>query len=289
MRFFILLFLGLCAVASAAVALSFSRQSRLSAVVAFVPERPELLAFLSKPNVAYFQGYLRFPAGMADDVIMFLDIEMLEGIHKPLWVRGGDWMAFVGIQRTGAVWVAGGTDSTMKGQPSTERAWAIRMLDQTLKPDTWYRVRVTADFGQRRYVSFEIEGADLSQTLDLSDQTLDYPNYMPFDRGGLIVIPGAMRGRDMMKERGDPVVYFDDIEGGLVEPDGLLKPLYQDGFEKQTELGAQPVTLPMIDLDKYTFAHWYKEREEAIVSIVKKDFAKSGHSVGLVNADLEDP
>ncbi|MCB1839653.1 MAG: hypothetical protein H6858_01705 [Rhodospirillales bacterium] len=273
---------------SMGIALSMKRQSRLSAAVAFLPESPELLLFLKKPGLAYAQGYVRFPAGMPDDVILFLDIEMLEGLKSPLWVKGGDWMSYVGLQRTGAVWVTAGTDSTMKGTPSKDRKWEIRSLDQKLQPDTWYRVRVSADFSARHFVSFEIEGGGLSKTIDLSKVTLDYPNYMPFDRGGVIVIPGAMRGRGMMKEDGEPIAYFDDIEAGIVLADGTLKPLFTDGFETQDTLQSQPITLPAIKLDNYKFGYWYKERDEALFSVEEQSFARSGKKVGAANATLEE-
>lgn len=281
-------FIALFLIVSVGVALSLARQSRLSAAVAFIPETPELFSFLERPGLAYAQGYLRFPSGMKDDVIMFLDIEMIEGLSLPQWVSGGDWMAYVGVQRTGAVWVTAGTDSTMKGTPSQDRKWEIRSLDQELKPDTWYFVRVIADFGARHFVRFEIEGGGLSKIIDLSELTLDYPNHMPFERGGLIVIPGAMRGRGMMKEEGVPVVYFDDIEAGIILEDGTRKALFTDGFETQDTLVSQPITLPTIKLDNYTFGYWYKERDESLFSFEAQDFARSGQKVGAANATLED-
>jgi hypothetical protein len=263
------------------------RSSRLSGAVAFASESPQTIAFLSRPGIGYVQAYLRFGPNLADDVIMFVDQEILEGLAVPRWVKGGDWMAFVGVQRSGAVWVAGGTDKTMQGNPSGSRNWSIHNLGQRLQPDVWYRVRIIADFDQRRFVSFTIEGSDLKQTLDLSKIRLDYPNYMPFDRAGMIYIVGAMRGRDMMRVRGTPLIYFDDIEGGAVDSDGKLKRLFFDGFESQTSIGEQPVTAAPIKLDDYRFSHWYLERKESLFRIKQAPFARSGNNVGIANVTLD--
>jgi hypothetical protein len=266
--------------------LAGNRHSRLSGAVAFASETPETLAFLTEPGIGYVQAHVRFGPDLADDVIMFLDQEMLEGLAAPRWVKGGDWMAFVGVQRSGAVWVAGGTDKTMKGSPSSQRNWSIHNLGQRLQPDVWYRMRIIANFDQRRFVSFTIEGADLKQTLDLSKIRLDYPNYMPFDRAGMIYIVGAMRGRDMMQQKGTPIVYFDDVEGGTVSSDDTLKRLFFDGFESQATVGRQPVTARAIKLDNYRFSHWYLERKESLFQIKQAPFARSGKNVGIADANL---
>jgi hypothetical protein len=264
-----------------------NRQSRLSGAVAFAPESLETIAFLSRPGIGYVQAYLRFKPDLADDVIMFVDQEMLEGLAAPRRVKGGDWMAFVGVQRSGVVWVAGGTDKTMQGNPSSRRNWSIHNLGQRLQPDVWYRMRIIADFDQRRFVSFSIEGSGLERTLDLSEIVLDYPNYMPFDRAGIIYIVGAMRGRDMMQEKGTPLVYFDDVEGGVVDSDNKPKRLFFDGFESQTNVGEQPLIAAPIKLDEYRFNHWYLERKESLFQIKQVPFARSGNNVGIANVTLD--
>jgi hypothetical protein len=263
-------------------------ESRLSGAVAFAPETPKTRAFLKNPSVGYVRAYLRFGPDLADDVIMFVDQEMLEGVAKPRWIKGGDWMGFVGVQRAGGVWIAGGTEATEKGKPSSERKWVIRDLKHRLKPGVWYRLTVIADFAKRRFVSFNIKGSGLDRTIDLSKVRLDYPNYMPFDRAGMIYIVGAMRGRSMMREEGTPIVYFDDVEGGVVDANGKLKRLFFNGFESQTTVGKQPLSGPPIQLDKYRFNHWYKERDKSLVYIEKAPFARSGKSVGVADVNLQD-
>lgn len=262
------------------------RQSRLSGAVAFAPGTPEVAAFLAQPAVGYVQAYVRFGPDLADDVIIFVDQELLEGLAQPRWVRGGDWMAFVGVQRAGGVWIAGGTEATERGQPSRERKWTIHDLKQRLEPDVWYRMRVVADFAQRRFVSFSIQGPGLDRTIDLSRVMLDYPNYMPFDRAGKIYIVGAMRGRGMMRREGTPLVYFDDVEGGQVDPNGRDRRLFADDFERQDEVPTQPVTSPTIRLDNYRLGHWYLERDESIFRIERAPFAHSGARVGVADVNL---
>ena len=262
--------------------------ARLSGAVAFANANPQTEAFLAAPGTGYVQAYVRFGPDLADDVIIFVDQELIEGVNSPRWVSGGDWMALVGVQRSGAVWVGGGSQQTLKGQPSSDRAWVIHDLHQRLQPDTWYRLRVVADFAQRRFDSFTIQGGDLNRTLDLSAVLLDYPNYMPFDKKGLIYIVGAMRSKAMMARVGVPLVYFDDVEGGVVLPNGSMQRLFSDSFETQAIVGPQPVTSPTISLKRYTLGQWYLEREESLFRIENASFARSGGKVGVADTKLPD-
>lgn len=279
---------GLFALIVAIGCASGARQARLSGGVAFPPDSPAHKSFVARPGVGYVDAYMRFGPDLADDVIIFVDQELLEGVAQPHWVKGGDWMAFVGVQRTGAVWVGGGTDRTMRGEPSRERKWVIHDLEQRLEPDVWYRLRVVADFGTRKFVSFAIQGGKLDRTVDISSVPLDYPNYMPFDRASMIYIVGAMRGRSMMKREGTPVVYFDDVEGGIVRSDGSTQRLFFNDFESQAAVRAQPITLPSISLDKYRLGDWYLERDESIFRIQEAPFARSGKRVGVADVNLQD-
>jgi hypothetical protein len=266
----------------------FGRNSRLSGIVAFAEESEDTTAFLTKPGMGYAQTYIRFGDDLADDVIMFIDHELLEGVADPHWVPGGDWMALAGVQRTGVVWVAGGFSVSRNGEPSTQRNWSIHNLNQHLKPNVWYQIRVNADFATGRFISFSIKGEEIDQTIDLSDVLLDYPNYMPFDRSGMIYIVGAMRGRSMMNNEGTPIVFFDDVEGGIIKSNGKLKPLFFNDFESQLTINKQPLTPAPIKLDAYRLSHWYLEREESIFHIEKSPFARSGHSLGVANVQLHD-
>lgn len=265
------------------------QSARLSGAVAFAKATAQTDAFLTTPGTGYVQAYVRFGPDLGDDVIMFVDQELLEGVTSPpRWVSGGDWMALVGVQRSGAVWVGGGSQQTLKGEPSSDRAWVIHDLRQRLQPDIWYRLRVEADFAQRHFISFTIDGGDLSRTLDLSEVPLDYPNYMPFDKKGLIYIVGAMRSRAMMKRVGVPLVYFDDVEGGVVLPNGTTQRLFSDSFEAQTVVGRQPVTSPTISLNRYTLGQWYLERDESVFRIENASFARTGSKVGVADTTLPD-
>lgn len=263
------------------------RESRLSGAVAFAPESQTLRVFTHDPGLGYVRAHLRFGPELRDDVIMFVDQELLEGVAAPRWISGGDWMAFVGVQRSGVVWVGGGSIATEGGEPSASRDWKLYQLGQRLSPNTWYRLEVTADFAARRFVGFHIEGGDLDRMLDLSSVRLDYPNYMPFDRSAMIYIVGAMRGRGMMREPGEPLVYFDDVEGGALNPDGSRTRLFFSDFESQDAVTEQPLSGPPIRLDRYRSDTWYLERAASIFSIENKPFARSGRHVGVADAGLE--
>lgn len=265
---------------------SGARQSRLSGGVAFPIDSPEHQRFMANPGVGYFEAHFRFGDDMPDDVIMFVDQELLEGLTRHRWVKGGDWMAFVGVQRAGGVWVGGGNDKALRGEPSRERTWVIRDLKQRLEPDVWYRMRIVADFGQRKFVSVSIVGGKIDQTFDLSNIPLDYPNYMPFDRGSMIYIVGVMRGRGMMKREGTPVAYFDDLEAGVVLSGGERQRLFREDFEQQTEVRSQPITAPTISLNNYQLGRWYLERDESIFRVEDAPFARSGKRVGVADGNL---
>jgi hypothetical protein len=92
----------------------------------------------------------------------------------------------------------------------------------------------------------------------------------------------------MMQKKGTPIVYFDDVEGGTVDANGKFKRLFFNGFEKQSKVGKQPLSGPPIQLDKYSFNHWYKERDESLIYIEKAPFARSGKNVGVADVNLQD-
>lgn len=281
-----LLCLGASVASSASVC--DARDARLSGAVAFATSPAPLRHFLEKPGPAYVQAYMRFGADMPDDVIIAIDHEFLEGIEQPLFVSGGDWMAFVGVQRGGAVWVAAGTDKQTKdGVPSNDRDWKIFDLKTRLEPDTWYRLRIEADFGKRRFKSFTIDGGGLTRTFDLSAYALDYPNHMPFSARAMTYFVVAMRSRAMMRSTGTPRVYFDDVEGGVQGSDGKWVKVFSDGFEKQATVGRQPLTSPVVELGSYAEGKWYLERDESLIRIERAPFARSGSAVGVADATLD--
>ncbi len=282
---------------------STARQSRLSMAVAAVssgsPPAPVWRApaisrttasstapFLQKPGAAYVQAYVRFGSGMPDDVIMTLDQEFIDGVSSPFYVLGGDWMALVGIQRSGLLWVAAGTDATMHGVPSTARNWQIKSLGARLQPNVWYLLRTEADFGSRHFKRFIISGPGINKTIDLSNYTLDYPNFMPFSTRMMTFYVGAMRSANMATQPGTPIAYFDDVSGGTFWPDGSDHQLFANGFETQSAVTAQPILSLPINVGGYAQGHWYLERAESLFTIQKAPFAHSGSSVGVANASL---
>jgi hypothetical protein len=74
---------------------------------------------------SYIDAYVRFPPQTGDDVIFGIDQEFDDGVTRPAYIKGGDWMGLVGLQRSGSVWVAKGTADTMNGKPSKARTWEI--------------------------------------------------------------------------------------------------------------------------------------------------------------------
>ncbi len=267
------------------------RESRLSCAVALVYDGEPISSFLAQPGPSFVQAYVRFDDDLPPDVIFGIDQEFLDGVTNPFHYKGGDWMSFIGIQRSGAVWVAHGTDETKNGTPSKERTWKIFNLGRQLKPNTWYRLRIEADFDTRHFLKFTVEGPGLAKSFDLSELMLDYPNYMPFSDRAMSFYVCAMRGRSLMDpnatDRGKPVVYFDDVSGGPIAENGGDIVAFEDGFEESYEIGKQPVTAPVIDLRGYVQGRWYLERDEALFNQKMMPFARSGQAVGVADASID--
>lgn len=277
--------IGICLVLAIGFALAF--QSRLSCAVALIYKGEVIQRFLQKPGISFVETQFMIRPDFPSDVIFGVDQEFIEGIKTPRYVKGGDWMSFIGLQRNGSVWIAEGTAETMRGIPSKDRKWKILSLGEEIKPDVWYRIRCYCDFGTRSYSRLEVQGPGLLKKFDLSGVTLDYPNFMPFDGRAMSYYTYAMRSRTMMKagESGEPLVYFDDVKGGVVL-DGLEQPVFFNDFESQSTIDPQPVTAPVILLSKYQQGHFYKERNEAKFRIVEFPNAHSGRHVGVADAGL---
>ncbi len=271
--------------------LSHKRDSRLSCAVALLSEGQAIEAFLKQPGRSFVQAYVYFEPDLPDDVIFGIDQEFVEGVANPLYIKGGDWMALVGLQRTGTVWVATGTEATRAGTPSKDRTWKLLDLGQPLKPGSWYRFRTEADFATREYCSFTVEGPGLSRKFDLKGLELDYPNYIPFSDRAMTFYVFSMRGRSLMAPDAAPdarpIVYFDDVSGGPVSEAGVEKVVFSSSFEEAGEMGEQPVTLPVIQLANYKQGQWYMERAEALVGKRQAPFARSGQHVGYADASLD--
>jgi len=265
---------------------SWALQSRLSMAVAEVSKGSDIVPFLQKPGAGYVQAYVRFGSDMPDDVIMTLDQEFLDGVNNPLYVSGGDWMALIGVQRSGLLWVAAGTAATMQGIPSTTRNWQIESLGTRLQPNVWYLLRTEADFGSRHFKRFIISGPGINKTIDLSKYTMDYPNYMPFNSRMMTYYVGAMRSANMATQTGTPVAYFDDVSGGTFWPNGTDHQLFVNSFETQSAVTAQPILSLPINVGGYAQGQWYLERAESLFTIQHVPFAHWGSAVGVANASL---
>lgn len=264
----------------------YADAARLSALVGF-SRAGKTADFVRRPGISCVESYFYFEDELKDDVIFGVDQEFIEGSKAPLYVKGGDWMAFVGLQRTGTVWVATGTEATMSGKPSQTRKWEILNLGSKLRPDTWYRIRCRADFGTRHFVDMQVEGPGLSKTLDLSRYKLDYPNFMPFDGAAMTYYVHAMRGRSMMKEEGKPLVYFDDLQGSLApKGENSFSQVFFNDCETQQKVFKQPVSGPPIKLENYKDGLLYFERDEAKAELIESSMAHSGRRVARLNAGL---
>src|SRR5262245_58521552 len=261
-------------------------QSRLSMAVAEVSTKTDVQQFLQNPGLSYVQAYVRFPRDFPNDVLINIDEEFLGGVNKPRYVSGGDWMAFIGIQRTGTVWVAAGTNSTMQGVPSSTPNWQIINLGAQLQPNTWYLLRVVADYSTRYFKSFTVVGRGINKSIDLSAYFLDYPNYLQFDNRVMTYLVGDSRSASTANGSGAPLVYIDDVSGGTFWPDGTDRPLFSNGFESQTVVGPQPVSGPPIPIANYVQGKWYLERSESLFTIQQAPFGRSGSYVGVANASL---
>jgi hypothetical protein len=273
-----------------------AQDSRLSGAVAFGRTTAGADAWLTAPASAFVEAWVRFPADLDNNVIFGIDEELLEGLDAPYHVAGGDWMALTGVQRTGMLWVAKGTAATLAGTPSTERAWELIPLGAALQPDAWYRIRTVANFAQRRFVSFSIDGPGLSRTVDLSGLTLDYPNYMPFDGHAMTSYVWSMAGTGLgTRTDSTAAVFFDDISFGYLDsPEAApaANRTVADGFEiGPAALPAQPLPTPtgdhyVIPLNGYHDGTWYLERDESRAARLRTGFAHSGSTVMVCDALL---
>ncbi len=261
-------------------------QSRLSMAVAEVSSGTDVQQFLQNPGLSYVQAYVCFASDFPNDVLINIDQEFLDGVNNPRYVSGGDWMAFVGVQRTGAVWVAAGGLGTMLGWPDSNPNWQVFNLGAQLQPNNWYLLRLVADYSTRHFKSFTVVGPGINKTIDLSALFLDYPNYNPFDNRAMTYYAGNARSANTAAGSGAPVVYIDDVSGGTFWPNGTDRPLFSNGFESQSVVGPQPVSGPPIRIGNYVQGMWYLERPESLITIQQAPFARSGSYVGVANARL---
>ena len=85
--------------------------------------------------------------------------------------------------------------------------------------------------------------------------------------------------------QGSTSVYFDDVKAGIETADGY-EVILSDGFESQTDIPDLPITLPVSPLSDFNEKYWYKENEDAELSIIE-DPVRSGRFSCKCNATLD--
>ncbi len=244
----------------------FSRNTgRLSGTVLFSYTSPAMKEWLDHPGKSYVQAYFLFPDDFASDIIFGIDQEFIEGVDDPIHFPGADWMALVGLTRDGILNVPVGTNESLNGTPSDASVWEHIDLNITLQPNTWYFMREVADFNNRTFESFTLQGPDVNSSVDLSEFYVDYPNYIPIDQRSMTYYVYAVRTYHNMQP-GSTIIYFDDVEAGISSPDGFTTVL-KDGFEKQNSISDLPLSLPVTPLNEIRENYWYKENDLALLSV----------------------
>ena len=272
------------------IAISFSGcfflqpKGRLSGTVLFIHSSPSVQNWLEEPKKSFVQAYFMFPADFASDIIFGIDQEFIEGVDDPIRFPGADWMALVGLTRTGMLNIPVGTDESLNGTPSDASVWEIIDLDIKLQPNTWYLMRETADFQSRRFESFTLTGPNVNITIDLSQYYVDYPNYIPIDNRSLTYYVYAIRMSPYVQP-GSTSIYFDDVTAGIETNEGYEIILFE-GFELQKDIPDLPITLPVTPLSDIQELYWYKENEDAMVQITGNT-VRSGEYSCLCNATLD--
>ena len=263
-----------------------SRDSILSATVAFAYSDSSLQSFLQNPSKAYISGYFYFQEDLANDVVFGLDIEWFEGVENPINFPGADWMAFVGLTRDGTVWIPKGTPENLNGTPTNDN-WEITTLNQQLQPNIWYKMTIEANFDTLKFVSLKVEGGTIDTELNLSNVMLQYPNYASFDNPTLTFYVFAARSKNNIGDNhisANSQVFFDDLEGGI-ETNNNYEIIFQNGFENQSEILNIPINDAVIPLSTLEENRWYYENENAKISIVNS-IQRSGSNSMRCSADL---
>jgi hypothetical protein len=225
-----------------------------------------------------------FPSDFAFDIIFGIDQEMIEGVNDPIHFPGADWMALVGLTRKGILNIPIGTSESLNGTPSDTSVWEFIDLNITLQPNTWYLMKETADFHNLKFDTFTLIGPGVNMTIDLSSYHVDYPNYIPIDNRSLTYYVFAVRMSPYVQP-GSTMIYFDDVKAGIESDEGY-QTILTDGFETLTIIPDIPITLPVAPLADINEYFWYKENQNAMLTIVD-DVAHSGEFSCLCNATLD--
>lgn len=260
--------------------------SILSASVSFAYSNNNLQTFLDNPTKAYVSGYFYFEDDLAYDIIFGLDIEWLEGVNSPVNLSGADWMAFIGLTREGKVWIPTGIPENINGITNNDN-WQILDLNQELLPNQWYKMTIQADFNSLSFISLNVEGNGISQSFDIQNLQLQYPNYMPFDEPSLTFYTFSGRSLNLIEQNSQLTgteVYFDDIEGGI-EVNNNYQIIFQNGFENQSEIWQIPIESEIIPLSSMQENIWHYENNNAKLEFTNS-IKRSGNKSLICNADL---
>jgi len=262
----------------------FQDEGRLSGTVMFIHSSPVVQEWLQQPKKSYIQAYFLFPSDFASDIIFGIDQEMIEGVDDPIHFPGADWMALVGLTRDGVLSIPVGTSDALNGTPSDASVWEFIDLGVSLQPNTWYFMKEEADFQKRKFESFTLIGPEVNISVDLSNYNVDYPNYIPIDNRSMTYYVYAIRMAGEV-QLGSTTIYFDDVEAGI-ETDSGYTAIMQDGFETQYTIPDIPITLPVIHISQIKEGFWYKENENALLSVVDTQTHSGSYSC-LCNVTLK--
>jgi hypothetical protein len=262
----------------------FQDEGRLSGTVMFIHSSPVVQDWLQQPKKSYIQTYFLFPSDFASDIIFGIDQEMIEGVDDPIHFPGADWMALVGLTRDGVLSIPVGTSDALNGTPSDASVWEFIDLGVSLQPNTWYFMKEEANFETRKFESFTLLGPEVNISVDLSEYYVDYPNYIPIDNRSMTYYVYAIRMAGDV-QLGSTTIYFDDVEAGIETESGYTV-IMQDGFETQYTIPDIPITLPVTPISQIEEYFWYKENENALLS-VEDTQTHSGSYSCLCNVTLE--
>lgn len=246
------------------------KAGRLSAVISVLYSTPEAKEWLSNPEKAYIEAYFIFPPDLAEDVLFGPSLEFWEGKESYIYGSSLAWMATAFISRSGLLVINSGGKDYRQGSTGI-------LTNITLQPNTWYKLSEDLDFGQRKYTSFNVSGAGIDKTIDLSLYDIcisDESLKGTFPGPALTFYTGA--GKISLKEGGN-VVYSDNVET-RIEASGGYKAVLKDGFESQNELlgwdfnndgkiDQTDVSLAS-NLTSWNEGLWYKEHPTSLTSIV---------------------
>jgi len=256
-----------------------------SAIMSVLTTAGNIEAWLAAPTVSHLESDVRFGASLPDDVFFGMDQEFLEGGLKPLRFKGVDWMAIVGINRTGLLSVSIGSADQLNGIPSSNTVWKTFDLGVTLQPDTWYKIHTTVNFGTLEFVSFRITGPGVDVTQDLSGLNVTYEEFLPSNVPALTFFMWAARlPTSVDLNEGLPVVEFDNVRSGF-EYQGQIEWAMNSGFDTQTVIPTQPKSVNGFELTKYKEGDWYLERIGASAWIESSPQGNSGMVVAMGDFD----